>query len=85
VHEEADPGGGVEVEDGLQLLAHAHLGGLISGRPRPQAHLVLLGPHVDDRPADLVAIGELLANAGQELEKMTLKKKKGKKKKKRGE
>ena len=67
VDEEAHLGGGVQVQDGFQLLPDAHLGCLVRGRPRPQAHLVLLGPHVDDGAADFVAVRKLFADAGQEL------------------
>ena len=45
----------------------AHLRGLVGGGLGPHAELVLLAAHVDDDAADLVALGELLADARQQL------------------
>ncbi len=50
-----------------QQRRSARLLGLIGGRARPHAQLVLLAAHVDDDAADLLALLELLAYARQQL------------------
>ena len=66
VRQEAHARARVQVQQRLELLPDAHLRRLVRRRARPDADLVLLGPDVDDDAADLVALGKLLADGGEE-------------------
>ena len=66
MRQEAHPRARVQVQQRLELLRDAHLRRLVRRRARPDADLVLLRADVDDDAADLVALGKLLADRGEE-------------------